>query len=322
MSAPTARLADLRLVPSAIASWAVTASGIAWGAAPSAVVAGASAVCAAAVGWWGSGRGGLAETARAVVATVAAVAVVGAGFAVAAALRVQQAREHPITARYGAVSTVVVTPSETPRPVRGGRLMFRGGLQALDGLGTAGRVVVFAPAADFAELTAGRPVRFRARVSRPRRHDLTVAVLSATGRPALGTASAIQRGAARIRAGFTEAARAVLASDQAAMLPALVLGDTSAVPAPTGEQFRAAGLTHLTAVSGANVTIVCGSVLFTAALLGPRAAVALAALALVAFVVVVQPSASVLRAAVMGAISLLAILTHRRRQAFRCSRRA
>jgi competence protein ComEC len=36
---------------------------------------------------------------------------------------------------------------------------------------------------------------------------------------------------------------------------------------------------------------------------------------LLAFVIVVQPSASVLRAAVMGAITLLAIVTHRRRQA-------
>jgi competence protein ComEC len=40
-----------------------------------------------------------------------------------------------------------------------------------------------------------------------------------------------------------------------------------------------------------------------------------AGLALVAFVIVVQPSASVLRAAVMGAITLLAVVSHRRRQA-------
>ena len=63
------------------------------------------------------------------------------------------------------------------------------------------------------------------------------------------------------------------------------------------------------------MTIVCGAVLLTAALVGPRVAVALAALALVAFVIVVQPSASVLRAAVMGAITLLAVASHRRRQA-------
>ena len=99
------------------------------------------------------------------------------------------------------------------------------------------------------------------------------------------------------------------------MLPALVLGDTSAVTDATAAQFRAAGLTHLTAVSGANVTIVCGTVLFAARLIGPRAAVALAAMTLTAFVIVVQPSASVLRAAVMGAVALLAILTSRRRQA-------
>jgi competence protein ComEC len=41
----------------------------------------------------------------------------------------------------------------------------------------------------------------------------------------------------------------------------------------------------------------------------------LAAVALIAFVIVVQPSASVLRAAVMGAITLLAVVSHRRRQA-------
>jgi competence protein ComEC len=99
------------------------------------------------------------------------------------------------------------------------------------------------------------------------------------------------------------------------MLPALVLGDTSALSADTTAQFRASGLTHLTAVSGANVTIVCGAVLLTAVLVGPRTAVVLSGAALVAFVIVVQPSASVLRAAVMAAITLLAVVTHRRRQA-------
>ena len=99
------------------------------------------------------------------------------------------------------------------------------------------------------------------------------------------------------------------------MLPALVLGDTSALTGETTSEFRASGLTHLTAVSGANVTIVCGAVLLTAGLVGPRVAVALAAVALLAFVIVVQPSASVLRAAVMGAITLLAVVSHRRRQA-------
>ncbi len=248
-------------------------------------------------------------------AGVVAIALVGLGFAVAVQLRVDQVRNHPLTTRYGTVTTVIVTPSETPRSLGGGRLMFRGSLRAVDSDEMSGRVVVFASAGGFTELTAGQPVAFKARISRPTRRDLTVAVLSATGEPTLGEAAPIQRAAQRVRSEFATAARASLPVDQAAMLPALVLGDTSALSADTTAQFRSSGLTHLTAVSGANVTIVCGAVLLTAALVGPRIAVALAAVALVAFVIVVQPSASVLRAAVMAAITLLALVTHRRRQA-------
>jgi competence protein ComEC len=175
--------------------------------------------------------------------------------------------------------------------------------------------VVFAPIVGYGDLTAGRPATFRARIARPTRHDLTVAMLVAVGAPKLGDASLIQRLAADVRARFAASTRAVLPPDQAAMVPALVLGDTSMLARQTTDEFRIAGLTHLTAVSGANVTIVCGAVLLTAALLGPRVAVALAALALIAFVIVVQPSASVLRAAVMGGITLVAVASHRRRQA-------
>ena len=100
------------------------------------------------------------------------------------------------------------------------------------------------------------------------------------------------------------------------MLPALVLGDTSALSADTTAQFRASGLTHLTAVSGANVTIVCGAVLLIGGVGRPSNGGRVGRRwRLVAFVIVVQPSASVLRAAVMGAITLLALVTHRRRQA-------
>ncbi|MGB8405069.1 MAG: ComEC/Rec2 family competence protein, partial [Mycobacterium sp.] len=137
----------------------------------------------------------------------------------------------------------------------------------------------------------------------------------AVGEPRLGTASTAQRAAAQVRSDFADAARLGLPPDQAAMLPALVLGDTSGVETATTAAFKRAGLTHLTAVSGANVTIVCGAVLLSAVLVGPRVAVGLAAVALFAFVMVVQPSPSVLRAAAMGSVMLLGILARRRRQA-------
>ena len=182
---------------------------------------------------------------------------------------------------------------------------------ALDGVESHGRVVVFASAVGFDELTAGRPVSFPgphrpADAARTHRGDAV-----GDGRAdAWARPPGWQRVAAHVRAAFADAARAVLPADQAAMLPALVLGDTSARAA--GRRTPSSGppgSTHLTAVSGANVTIVCGAVLLTAAVIGPRAAAVAAALALVAFVAVVQPSASVLRAAVMGAVTLFAIVS-------------
>lgn len=299
---------DLRLVPAALTAWLVTAAGILWYVAGSVIALAAAALLTAAAARVGG-------AVRAGTAAVLAVAIVGVGFAAAIGMRVYQVRHHPVVDRYGATTEVTVMPSETPRVVKGGRLMFRGELTSLGPHESSGRVLVFAPAAGYSDVAPGRSARFRAAIARPGRLDLTVAVVSATGQPSIGDASAVQRTAQRVRSDFADAARAALPADQAAMLPALVLGDTATVGAQTTAQFRAAGLTHLTAVSGANVTIVCGALLLTASLVGPRSAVVLAALGLVGFVVVVQPSASVLRAAVMGAVTLLAVLTHRRRRA-------
>ncbi|BBY61483.1 ComEC/Rec2 family competence protein [Mycolicibacterium sarraceniae] len=312
MTDSAARL-DLRLVPAALTAWVVTAAGITWPVGPLL----ATACAAVGLGWavltrWcGQGRPALRTAAVAVLGA----AVVGTGFAFAATLRSAAVRDHPIAQRLGTVGTVTVTPGEDPRPLGSGRLMFRGSLAELNGTEMTGSVVVSATTSGFGELTAGRPARFRARIGRPTRHDLTVAVLNATGDPALGRASPLQRVASAVRARFADEARRVLPADQAAVLPGLVLGDTSTVSANTTAEFRTAGLTHLMAVSGANVTIVCGAVLLSAAVVGPRVAVGLAAVALLTFVIVVQPTASVLRAAVMGAIALVAIVSARRRQA-------
>ena len=304
---------DLRLVPAAVTGWSVTAAGILWQI-TGLVVAMILLVVVSAAGW--GYRGGREERERhAVGAGLLAVAVVGVAFGISVGLRVDALREHPITHRYGTVAAVVVSPVESPRIVGGNRMLFRASLRELDGHEVTGKVVVFASAAAFSQLSAGRPVGFRARISRPTRQDLTVAALSATGPPTWGEAATVHQVAHNVRAGFADAARGALPPDQSAMLPALVLGDTSALSQETTAEFRASGLTHLTAVSGANVTIVCGAVLMSAGLIGPRVAAVLAAFALLVFVIVVQPSASVLRAAVMGAITLLAVVSHRRRQA-------
>jgi competence protein ComEC len=305
---PASPRLDLRLVPAALTGWIVTAAGIVWPVGNVLAVLGIAVAVSAAV------LRRLVRV-RAIGTVVAAVGVVAAGFGFAISLRANAVAHHPITAAYGTAAPVTVTPSESALSLGRGRLMIRATLHRIGGREMSGRVVVFARELDFGDVMVGQPVWFRARISRPTRRDLTVATLNAIGEPTMGRAAPAHRAAHAVRDRFAVAARHGLPTDQAAMLPALVLGDTSAVTTLTSREFRTAGMTHLTAVSGANVTIVCGAVLFSARLIGPRAAVLLAAVALAAFVIVVQPTASVLRAAVMGAIGLVGVLSSRRRQA-------
>ncbi len=83
------------------------------------------------------------------------------------------------------------------------------------------------------------------------------------------------------------------------------------------ENFRSTGMTHLTAVSGANVAIILGVVLYAVrwARAGPVVTALVCAVALAGFVILARPSASVVRAAAMGAIGLLGLAAGRPRAA-------
>ncbi|WP_448711747.1 ComEC/Rec2 family competence protein [Microbacterium profundi] len=118
--------------------------------------------------------------------------------------------------------------------------------------------------------------------------------------------------AAQVREDFVE--RAVrLPEPGAGLLPGLAVGDTRAVTQELDDAMLASGLSHLTAVSGANCAIVVGAVFWLVALCGGgrtlRVVIALTALA--AFVVLVTPEPSVIRAAVMAAIAMLTVLCGR-----------
>lgn len=136
----------------------------------------------------------------------------------------------------------------------------------------------------------------------------------------------LQRTAGGLRAGLRKATDG-LAPDARALLPGLVVGDTSRVPPDLQEAFEATDLVHLLAVSGSNLTIVLVLLIGppSTALraerrgLAPRLGISLRTTALcggaltLAFVVVCRPEPSVVRAAACGAITLLAIGTGRRR---------
>nr|WP_255316554.1 DNA internalization-related competence protein ComEC/Rec2 [Nesterenkonia sp. Act20] len=121
----------------------------------------------------------------------------------------------------------------------------------------------------------------------------------------------------RLRAGTAEASAHAL-GDAPALLPGLILGDRTRQDADLSEAMREAGLSHLTAVSGANCALVMGSLMGLVRLLRlPRwSTVPVALLGLVLFVFLVHPEPSVIRAGVMGSISALALFAGRGRSAF------
>ncbi len=95
-----------------------------------------------------------------------------------------------------------------------------------------------------------------------------------------------------------------------ALVAGLAVGDESLLPPSLDASMRDAGLSHLTAVSGGNVAVVIVVVMGLARALGfrMRTRVLVCLVAVAAFVVLVRPQPSVLRASVMGAVVLLGML--------------
>ncbi|GLY90050.1 ComEC/Rec2 family competence protein [Actinoallomurus iriomotensis] len=177
-------------------------------------------------------------------------------------------------------------------------------------------VLVLATAPAWKGLLPSRRIRFTARLTTPERSELLAAIALVRGPPTtLGAPSSPQRVAGVIRLRL-RAAASHLPGDQRGVLPGLVDGDTSLLRPDLADAFEKAGLTHLMAVSGENLSLVLGAVLGLGrfAGLGRRAGPLLAGAAIVGFVVLARPSPSVLRAAVMGGIALIAVVGGRERQ--------
>ena len=96
--------------------------------------------------------------------------------------------------------------------------------------------------------------------------------------------------------------------DASALIPGMVLGDTSLQSAQLRDDMRRSGLTHLVAVSGANFAIIslfalwCMQWFFRSL----RMRLILTSLVLASFIALVRPSPSVLRAAAMASVVLVA----------------
>ncbi|UNX53631.1 ComEC/Rec2 family competence protein [Georgenia sp. TF02-10] len=325
------RALDLRLVPPAVLAWA--AVGLALGQPASVVARAAAAAGALAVApavlllVHRRARPRVARhRARAQAPPAAGVllglVVVAAVLAVTAARL--DARERgllPELVGRGASTTVTGRVAAEPQPVGsprewhdGGRFRIRLDVIAVAGRGQHGAarapVVVLGPSA-WASVPLGAEVRVRGTPAATAPGDPVMALLSTDQPPEVRRPPGPLL---RVVGGLRDALRAAtadLAPQAQGLVPGIAVGDDRALPADLRDAMRATSLTHLTAVSGAHVAIVLGAVLGALSWLPRRWRAGAGCAALVAFVLLVRPEASVLRSATMGAVVLLALLVGR-----------
>ncbi|MFC7594980.1 ComEC/Rec2 family competence protein [Terrabacter sp. GCM10028922] len=341
----TGRRVDLRLLVPVVLAWPVVAF---WGllapvwlvALVTLVALGVGVLAAVAAvragGLRDRRRGVQCDRHRGVLRAVAAVCGVLALLLAAAAGQraVRSAGPVDALAVERAVVTVRATVAAEPRPVTSGPAAGR----TEDG-GAAGPVVSVVLLEVGEVVGRGRTTRVSAPVlvigrgqqwSGLRWHDEVEAVVRlgpadpgdavvAVGTPigpvrVLADAGGVFEAADVVRTRFRAATDGVW-SDARGLVPALVVGDTSRTPPDLTAAMLDTGLSHLSAVSGSNVTLVLGGVIWLCGLVGVRRRwrPPVALLGLVGFVILARPEPSVVRAAVMGTVGLLALSSSRRR---------
>ncbi len=258
-----------------------------------------------------------------VVWLVAATGVCGA-----ALLRADAVQENPVQRLAGQGATVVgVRLVVVSDPVlRQGRfhdyVIFRARTTEVTGRGTRHRVrapVLVLADQGWAQVRLGARVETSGRLQRASSRELA-GVLSTRGPPrVLEDPGALLIGG-RPTAGLDPGrGRPISRSGPRALVPALVDGDDTGLPDQVSEDFRTAGLTHLLAVSGTNLTLVVGSLLLLARWVGVRSRglIVVGALGVAGFVLLARAEPSVVRAAAMGSVALIGMGTNGQRRGTR-----
>jgi competence protein ComEC len=120
-------------------------------------------------------------------------------------------------------------------------------------------------------------------------------------------ASAIKSILFGIRNKIAESFEKILPATEAAFLSGLTLGGMQGLPQTFKEAMRLSGTTHLVALSGYNISIIIAAVMGALAYFFPRRlSFIFATLIILGFVVMTGAEASVVRAAIMGFLVLLA----------------
>ncbi|GAB3185885.1 hypothetical protein GCM10027259_48140 [Micromonospora palomenae] len=250
---------DLRLAGLAVAAWLAALACLHLTAPTAALLAATAAVLAALVaahllGVLGRPAGPVRRYGWIAVAVL--IGVVCGASATAARLHVRDAAPLRALVDERARVTAELVLTDDPRPIRGapGRptLLVAAELTGLtdpDGRRVSApvRVLVLATDPAWRGRLPGQRLTAEGRLTAPRGGDLTAAVLIVPGPPvAHGPPPWLQRAAGTLRAGLQRAC-APLPDEQGGLLPGLVVGDTSRLPANVEEDFRATGMTHVIA---------------------------------------------------------------------------
>ena len=259
--------------------------------------------------------------------TAAGVLLVLASVAWVGVVRQAQVTHNPVAglAAEGAVSTVEGTVTTDPRVSTGQfgeQVLVRLEVRRVTGRGStyslATPVLVLASDDGWRDVALGTTVRASGRLVPSRGPDVA-AVLMASGPPdTLVGPDAWWRASGALRASI-RASVSGRPAEQRALVPALVDGDDAGLDPSLADDFRATGLTHLLAVSGTNLTLVVGFLLVVARWLRVRGRwlYAVGVLGIAGFVLLARTEPSVLRAAAMGGVGLLALGSNGRQRGSR-----
>ncbi|MGH8774811.1 MAG: ComEC/Rec2 family competence protein [Jiangellaceae bacterium] len=315
---------DLRLVPAAAATWA----GVLVGTAASApvLVAVTATVMATAAG--ALALTGPAVTRHARLAVLVALACLVGGV-VAGGARAASLRAGPVDdlaadgAMVSMTGTLVTDPQRRTThigPRNSSYVVARLRVETVTGRGTSTRVrtavLLIATNESWVDLRPGQRVSIRGRLAPAEESGNVAAIMRVRDPPGeAGRPGPTSRLTEPLRAGLRDAVSGLTAGPRG-LVPALVVGDESLMDVAVQEDMQTAGLTHLTAVSGTNVTIVLVAVLGVARWAGLRSygLPALGGLAVVGFVLLARPEPSVIRAAAMGLVALVGLTVAGRRR--------
>ncbi len=155
------------------------------------------------------------------------------------------------------------------------------------------------------KITIDQAIRTQARVIKSKERKVAALLISTETIEVIGSARKIFTTTTVIRESFKGL---IKPTDAGSLIPGLVLGDTSLQSPSFIKQMRRVGLSHLTAVSGANFALVATFLLWFLQYFIKRLRLRLYLVffILLIFIFLVRPTPSVLRAAVMTAVVLIA----------------